>query len=183
MKTLLLVLFGAMLYAVPAEAQTRLERQEERKEARETAREDRAQRREGRAVRREREIDSLVQNGEFKFTPRTMQRQPAGQSLPILDAEYGVTVSEDTIDIDLPYLKNNLPPYERTVIDYTIPALANIEVERDKMLWRVRFDSTLFSAANYTFRFEIYPSGDAVLEIDNTWYNTVRYEGTIYPVY
>lgn len=46
------------------------------------------------------------------------------------------------------------------------------------------FTSTLFSANDYTFTFEIYSSsGGANLTISSVWYNPVQYTGTITQVY
>ena len=50
--------------------------------------------------------------------------------------------------------------------------------------WTVSFSTSLFSASNYTFTFEISSKmGGATLTITNPWYNAVQYNGTITQLY
>ncbi len=130
-------------------------------------------------------IDSMVLQQSFKFSPRTMQREPSGVQRSLTDPAFAVTLWEHSVDINIPYIRNKMPPYIPTMLDYTVGLEdENYSVEPIKNGWRVTFSTRLFTSDVYTFKFEIHkPSGDASLLISNTWYNPVRYDGVVLEVY
>lgn len=151
-----------------------------REEKREARHERRAERNEKYAER----IDSMVLQKSFRFSPRTMQREPNGVQRTLTDPSFGVVVWENSIDINIPYIRNKMPPYIPMLLNYTVTLQDNYTAEKIKNGWRVTFSTTLFSSDMYTFEFVIYsPKGDATLNISNTWYNPVRYEGVVMEVY
>ena len=113
-----------------------------------------------------------------------MQQQPAGAMRIINNPHFSVGVWDDTIDICLPYIKGYVPPYYITVLNYTVPGVSNYVAEQTPEGWTVSFSTSLFSASNYTFTFEISSKmGGATLTITNPWYNAVQYNGTITQLY
>lgn len=150
---------------------------EERREVRE-------QRRAQRLADYEKFMDSLVMSHHFQFNPSTMQRQPAGPMRQIMNPNYNVGVWGTTVDICLPYIKGYVPPYYLSVINYTVPDVDHFVAEQTSEGWLVTFTTSLFSASNYTFSFEISSRmGGATLTISNPWYNDVQYTGTITQLY
>ncbi len=150
----------------------------------EERREQREQRRAERLQKYEKFMDSLVLSRNFQFNPQTMQRQPAGAMRIINNPHFSVGVWDDTIDICLPYIKGYVPPYYITVLNYTVPGVSNYVAEQTPEGWTVSFSTSLFSASNYTFTFEISSKmGGATLTITNPWYNAVQYNGTITQLY
>lgn len=150
---------------------------EERREARE-------KRRAERIASFEHYIDSLVLSRNFEFNPQTMQRQPAGPMRQIMNPAFNVDIWNGSADICLPYVKGYVPPYYVTVINYTIPELSGYTTEQTHEGWMVTFSTSLFSAATYTFTFEIFSrTGGANLTITNPWYSPVEYFGSITEIY
>lgn len=150
---------------------------EERREVRE-------KRRAERIADYEKFIDSLVLAHQFQFNPQTMQLQPAGAMRQIMNPNFNVGVWDGTVDICLPYIKGYVPPYHLTILNYTVPYIENYTTEQTSEGWMVSFNTTLFSASNYTFTFEIFSRmGGATLTISNPWYNDVQYNGSITKVY
>lgn len=180
MKKTVIIVLGLLLTAtaVTVIGQKKiLSPKEERREVRE-------KRRAERIANYEKFMDSLVLSRNFQFNPSTMQRQPAGPMRQIMNPAFNVGVWDGTIDICLPYIKGYVPPYYITVLNYTVPGVSNYVAEQTPEGWTVSFSTSLFSASNYTFTFEISSKmGGATLTITNPWYNAVQYNGTITQLY
>lgn len=180
MKKTVIIVLGLLLAAtaVTVIGQKKiLSPKEERREVRE-------KRRAERIANYEKFMDSLVLSRNFQFNPSTMQRQPAGPMRQIMNPAFNVGVWDGTIDICLPYIKGYVPPYYITVLNYTVPGVSNYVAEQTPEGWTVSFSTSLFSASNYTFTFEISSKmGGATLTITNPWYNAVQYNGTITQLY
>ena len=70
------------------------------------------------------------------------------------------------------------------MLNYVLPSVEGYRAEQTNEGWIVTFSTTLFSANDYTFTFDIYSSsGGANLTISSGWYNPVQYSGTITQVY
>ena len=81
-------------------------------------------------------------------------------------------------------IKGYVPPYYTTVLNYTVSNLQGYTTEQTHEGWMVTFSTSLFSASNYTFTFEIFSrTGGANLTVTNPWYNAVQYSGTISQLY
>lgn len=147
-------------------------------------REVREQRRAERLAEFEKFIDSVVMSHHFQFNPTTMQMQPAGSTRIITNPNYEVGIWGGVVDICLPYIRGYVPPYQLTILNYTIPSVQDFITEQTPEGWNVRFTTSLFTAGEYTFNFEIYSKmGGATLTIKNPWYNDVQYSGTITAIY
>ena len=93
---------------------------------------------------------------------------------------YELAIWDTEVDICLPYIKGITPPYYFVLLNYTLPSVSNYITEQTHDGWTVSFSSTLFSASEYNFAFEIYSNtGTAVLTISSTWYPDVQYNGSI----
>lgn len=150
---------------------------EERREVRE-------QRRAERIANYEKFMDSVILSRNFKFTPQSMQRQPAGQMRQLMNPNFEMQIWDGTADICLPYIKGYVPPYHVSLINYTVPNLKGYVTEQTNEGWMITFSTSLFSASEYTFTLEVYSrTGGATLTISNPWYNTVQYSGTISRIY
>lgn len=155
-----------------------------RNELRNERREAREKRREQRLAEYEHYIDSLVLSHNFEFNPQTMQQQPAGQMRIVSNPNFNLAFWNSTVDICLPYLSGFTPPYRYSIINYTLPEVSNMLTEQTKEGWIVSFNTTLFSAQNYTFTLEIFSrEGGGTLTISSAWYNSVQYSGTITGLY
>ena len=150
---------------------------EERREVRE-------KRRAERIANYTKSMDSLVLSRNFQFNPSSMQRQPAGPVRQLINPNFTVGFWDGTVDVCLPYIKGYVPPYYYTVLNYVLPSVEGYRAEQTNEGWIVTFSTTLFSANDYTFTFDIYSSsGGANLTISSVWYNPVQYSGTITQVY
>ncbi len=149
----------------------------ERREVRET-------RRANRQAAMERQIDSIVMAKAFTFYPQTMQQEPAGRMQMLSNPNFEIRIMDNAADIFLPYIKGITPPYRHTILNYTISGLDRyISIQTDEG-WSVKFRSSLYGAATYTFNFEINAKfGTTTLTLSNTWDNDVTYMGTIRPIY
>ena len=150
---------------------------EERREVRE-------KRRAERIANFEKSMDSIVLSHNFQFNPQTMQQQPAGPMRQVMNPEFNLGIWGDTADICLPYIKGYVPPYQVTVLNYTVGNLQGFTTEQTHEGWMVTFSTSLFSASTYTFTLEIFSrTGGATLTISNPWYNAVQYQGSITQLY
>ena len=150
---------------------------EERREVRE-------KRRAERIANFEKMMDSTILSHNFQFNPQTMQQQPAGPMRQIMNPEFNVGIWGETADICLPYIKGFTPPYQVTVLNYTVSNLQHFVTEQTHEGWMVTFTTSLFSGSDYTFTFEIFSrTGGATLTITNPWYNAVQYQGSISQLY
>ena len=161
--------------AVTAQQQSKSQRAQtksQRTEVREQRHEERVKRRAERLAAFEKHMDSIILSRNFQFNPSSMQRQPAGPVRQLINPNFTVGFWDGTVDVCLPYIKGYVPPYYYTVLNYVLPSV------------EVTFSTTLFSANDYTFTFDIYSSsGGANLTISSVWYNPVQYSGTITQVY
>lgn len=140
----------------------------------------RIEKRAARLAEYERHIDSLVLSHNFKFIPQTMQQLPAGMMRNLMSPMYEVTVWSQAVDVCIPFLKGYVPPYYPVVFNYVVPSVMGYTAEKSNNGWHISFKTTLFSATDYTFLFEISPHyGDAVLTISSPFYNSVQYTGNI----
>jgi hypothetical protein len=180
MKKAVIILSGLLLCVAAATVigqKKMLSPKQERREVRE-------KRRAERIANYERMIDSIVLSRNFQFNPQTMQRQPAGPMRQVINPAFNVGIWDGTVDICLPYIKGYVPPYYATVINYTVSDVQGYTTEQTHEGWMVTFTTSLFSASNYTFTFEIFSrTGGANLTITNPWYNPVQYTGTISQLY
>ena len=149
-------------------------------DTREQRHKEREQRRAQRLAEYERFMDSIVLARNFKFLPSTVQQEPAGPTRMLSNPNYELAVWGTEVDICLPYIKGVTPPYYFVLLNYTLPSVSNYITEQTHDGWNVSFSSTLFSASDYNFSFEIYSSsGTATLTLSSTWYPDVQYNGSI----
>ena len=180
MKKTVIIVVGLLLCAaaVTVIGQKKvLSPKEERREVRE-------KRRAERIADFEKTMDSVILSRNFQFNPSSMQRQPAGPVRQLINPNFTVGFWDGTVDVCLPYIKGYVPPYYYTVLNYVLPSVEGYRAEQTNEGWIVTFSTTLFSANDYTFTFDIYSSsGGANLTISSVWYNPVQYSGTITQVY
>ena len=173
--------------AVTAQQQSKSQRAQtksQRPEVREQRHEERVKRRAERLAAFEKHMDSIILSRNFQFNPSSMQRQPAGPVRQLINPNFTVGFWDGTVDVCLPYIKGYVPPYYYTVLNYVLPSVEGYRAEQTNEGWIVTFSTTLFSANDYTFTFDIYSSsGGANLTISSVWYNPVQYSGTITQVY
>lgn len=140
----------------------------------------RIERRAARLAEYEKHIDSLVMSHNYKFIPQTMQQLPAGMMRNLNSAMYEVTVWSQAVDVCIPFLKGYVPPYYPVVFNYVLPSVMGYTAEKSTNGWHITFRSTMFSATDYTFMFEISPHyGNTTLTISSPFYNSVQYTGNI----
>ena len=173
--------------AVTAQQQSKSQRAQtksQRTEVREQRHEERVKRRAERLAAFEKHMDSIILSRNFQFNPSSMQRQPAGPVRQLINPNFTVGFWDGTVDVCLPYIKGYVPPYYTTVLNYTVSNLQGYTTEQTHEGWMVTFSTSLFSASNYTFTFEIFSrTGGANLTITNPWYNPVEYSGSISQLY
>ena len=152
-------------------------------DTREQRHKEREQRRAQRLAEYERYMDSIVLARNFKFLPSSVQQEPAGPTRMLSNPNYELSVWGSEVDIGLPYIKGVTPPYYFVLLNYTLPSVSNYITEQTHDGWNVSFSTTLFSASDYNFSFDIYSSsGTATLTLSSTWYPDVQYNGSIVSV-
>ena len=152
-------------------------------DTREQRHKEREQRRAQRLAEYERYMDSIVLARNFKFLPSSVQQEPAGPTRMLSNPNYELSVWGTEVDICLPYIKGVTPPYYFVLLNYTLPSVSNYITEQTHDGWNVSFSTTLFSASDYNFSFDIYSSsGTATLTLSSTWYPEVQYNGSIVSV-
>lgn len=152
-------------------------------DTREQRHKEREQRRAQRLAEYERYMDSIVLARNFKFLPSSVQQEPAGPTRMLSNPNYELSVWGTEVDICLPYIKGVTPPYYFVLLNYTLPSVSNYITEQTHDGWNVSFSTTLFSASDYNFSFDIYSSsGTATLTLSSTWYPDVQYNGSIVSV-
>lgn len=140
----------------------------------------RQQRRAERLAAYEKFIDSLVLSHNFRFIPQTMQQLPGGMMRTLQNPCYEIWVDNREVDVCIPFLKGYTPPYYPVVFNYVLPTVDNYIAEQTDNGWHISFQSSLFSATDYTFSFEINSHyGGAILTISTPVYNSVQYSGNI----
>ena len=149
-------------------------------DTREQRHKEREQRRAQRLAEYEHYMDSIILARNFRFLPSTVQQEPAGPTRMLSNPNYELAIWDTEVDICLPYIKGITPPYYFVLLNYTLPSVSNYITEQTHDGWNVSFSTTLFSASDYNFSFEIYSNtGTAVLTISSTWYPDVQYNGSI----
>ena len=149
-------------------------------DTREQRHKEREQRRAQRLAEYEHYMDSIILARNFRFLPSTVQQEPAGPTRMLSNPNYELAIWDTEVDICLPYIKGITPPYYFVLLNYTLPSVSNYITEQTHDGWNVSFSTTLFSASDYNFAFEIYSNtGTAVLTISSTWYPDVQYNGSI----
>lgn len=185
MKRILLIAVAVSATLALVFAQSRSSQSKDSKQAaREQRKEERQQRRAQRLAEYEKYVDSLVLSRNFRFTPQTMQRQPAGMMRNLMNPNFELSVWDETVDVCLPFIKGYVPPYYPVVFNYVLPSVQGYTTEQTHEGWMVTFSTSLFSASTYTFTFEIFSrTGGANLTITNPWYSPVQYSGSISQLY
>lgn len=181
MKRIFLIAVAVTATLALVFAQSRSSQSKDSKQvAREQRKEERQQRRAQRLAEYEKYVDSLVLSRNFRFTPQTMQRQPAGMMRNLMNPNYELSVWDETVDVCLPFIKGYTPPYYPVVFNYVLPSVQGYTTEQTNEGWTVTFQTSLFSANTYTFSLEIYSRyGGATLTISSPFYNSVQYTGNI----
>lgn len=151
------------------------------KKAQHTAQQEaRQQRRAQRLAEYERHIDSLILSHNFRFIPETMQQLPAGMMRNLTNPAYEVVVMNDAVDVCMPFLKGYTPPYYPVVFNYVLPSVSGYTAEQTQNGWEVTFSTSMFSASEYKFSFDISSHyGSTILTISSPMYNSVQYMGNI----
>lgn len=153
------------------------------KSARQAHHEARQQRRAGRIAKYEHYVDSVVMSHNYRFVPQTMQQLPAGIMRNLQNPNYEIIVWSDAVDVCMPYLKGYTPPYYFVVFNYVLSSVQGYTAEQTHEGWHVTFQSTMFSATDYTFSLDIYSRyGGATLTISSPFYNSVQYTGNIFGI-
>lgn len=148
--------------------------------ARSEKQEARRQRRAERLAAYERQIDSLVESHNFRFMPQTMQQMPAGMMRNLINPNYELTVMDGVVDVCLPFLKGYTPPYYPVVFNYILTSVQGYSAVKSSEGWHITFQSTMYTASEYTFTLEIYSRyGGATLTLSTPFYNSMQYSGNI----
>ncbi|MFR9620243.1 MAG: DUF4251 domain-containing protein [Rikenellaceae bacterium] len=143
-------------------------------------REIRQQRRAARQAAMEREIDSLVEARAFQFNPQTMTMEPTGRMTILSNPNFELCVVDGMADIFLPVVKGIAPPYRHAIINATISLPNNYTSVRTDNGWHIEFSSSLYSATSYNFVMDVNSKfGTITLLLENPWYNTMSYSGSI----
>lgn len=183
MKHLYLILAATMI-ALSAAAQAPEDESTMTREQREQRHEQRV---EERAVRHQNELkymDSVVLSRNYKFVPNSFQQEPAGNMHQIYSVLYFLSMRGDYMDIDMPYIVGEVPPYHLTIMNYITFDIQKYTAVQDEDGWTVSFMSSLYSTNTYTFTFKIYSiTREAVLTLASQMYPTVTYNGTVQAIY
>ncbi len=154
------------------------------KDTRDARQKARIERRRARQAEYEQYIDSIVLAHTFRFMPTSFQVEPAGNMHPITNPNFELSIYRDYADINLPYLRGMMPPYQLVVINNVVNSLNGYTAVQTEQGWTITFTSWLYSANNYMFTLHIYKTtGSAQLSIASTYYSTVSYWGSIVGVY
>ncbi|MDD3108958.1 MAG: DUF4251 domain-containing protein, partial [Alistipes sp.] len=140
-----------------------------------------------RAARHQSEIlqmDSIVLSRYYKFTPSSFQQEPAGNMHNIYSITYSLSIYDNYMDVDLPYLVGSIPPYQLTIMNYITFDVRKYTAIQNENGWTITFLSDLYSANTYTFTLTLYSiTREAVLNIASELYPTVTYYGSIDRIY
>ena len=167
-------------FTISSEAQ---DTQSKNKESRQAQHEARQQRRAERLAEYRQYVDSLVLSHNYRFVPQTMQQLPAGIMRNLQNPSYEIVVSDQEVDVCMPFLKGYTPPYYFVVFNYVLSSVQGYTAEQTNDGWHVTFQSTLFTATTFTFTLEIYSHyGGAMLTISSPFYNSVQYTGNIFGI-
>lgn len=173
----------ALLVAGFAIVEAQSDTTEDAKLARQQKHEARQQRRAERMAEYEHYVDSLVLSHNYRFVPQTMQQLPAGMMRNLQNPNYEIIVWDEAVDVCLPYLKGYTPPYYPVVFNYVLSSVDGYTAEQTQEGWHVTFQSTMFTASNYTFALDIYSRyGGATLTLSTPFYNSVQYTGNIFGI-
>ncbi len=147
-------------------------------------REMRQQRRADRQAAMEHKIDSLVEARAFQFNPQTMIVEPTGRMILLSNPNLELYIVDGMADIFLPIVRGIAPPYRHSILNATISLPSDYRSFKSEEGWHVTFSSTLYTTTTYTFDMVINSKfGTITLNLENPWYNTIQYSGTITQVY
>jgi len=176
MKYIYLML-AATLIAVSAAAQSPRSEMESRHEQR-------VQQREVRHQNDLKFMDSVVLSRNFQFNPERFQQEPAGAMHSIYGIQYMLSIRDDYMDIDMPYIAGSIPPYRLKIINYITFDIQNYTAVQDEDGWTVSFASNLYTGNKYTFTLKIYSiTREGVLNIASDAFPTVTYYGSVQAIY
>lgn len=183
MKHLFLILAASMI-ALSAAAQAPEDESGMTRDQREQRHEQRVEERTVRHQNEQKYMDSVILSRNFKFTPSSFQQEPAGNMHTIYSILYSLSIRSDYMDIDIPYIAGEVPPYHLTILNYITFDMRNYTAVQTDEGWTISFKSNLYSTNTYTFTFQIYSvTREAVLNIASQMYPTVTYFGTLQPIY
>ena len=129
-------------------------------------------------------MDSVVLSRNFQFNPNQFQQEPAGMMHTIYSIQYMLSIRDNYMDIDIPYIVGSIPPYRMTIINYITFDLQNYTAVQDEDGWTVTFASNLYTANKYTFTLKIYSvTREGVLNVASDLYPTVTYYGSVQAIY
>lgn len=136
------------------------------------------------STRHRQDMDPMQIAQNFRFTPNSMTIMPAGRRKNISSVRYEVIVSEGGwVRVHLPFIAGIVPPYRRTVQNFTLPSVQNHTIRQTNTGWIVTFESGMFTTNTSTFTFEYSASsGRATLDISSRLLPTVHYRGHIRPI-
>lgn len=130
------------------------------------------------------QMDSIVLSRYYKFTPTQFAQEPAGNPHTIYGINYSLSLYNDYIDVDLPYLVGSVAPYRLTVMNYITFDMKKYTAVQNDNGWTISFQSDLYSVNTYTFTLQIYSiTREAVLNIASELYPTVTYNGSLERIY
>ena len=185
MKRTLIFSFAvvALLAAGFAIANGTSDAQSNNKASREAQHEARQQQRAQRLAEYREQLDSTILSHNYRFVPQTMQQLPAGMMRNLMNPCYEIIVWSEAVDVCIPFLKGYTPPYYPVVFNYVLSSVQGYTAEQTEYGWHVTFQSTMFTATNFTFSFEIYNHyGGATLTISSPFYNSMQYTGNIFGI-
>lgn len=173
-----ILLVGAITVAVVGKKDLAPENpKSERREVREN-------RRAERQAQMEKQIDSIMIAKRWRFVPTTIQQEPAGRMQILSNPQFEIRVWDGSADIFIPYISGVTPPYKNRIINYTVSILERYVTVQTEDGWDVSFNTSLFSASTFTFKFSINAKfGTTTLTLSNIWNNDVTYTGMVYPIY
>lgn len=131
-------------------------------------------------------IDSLVMSGDFIFRPNSFRIQPAGRTRQITNPNYRVMVTNDFIDINLPFMQGIVPPYRMVTLRSVVPFVSDYTAVRmPNGEWTITFSTNaagLGGGSGFTFRFTVNASsGFTQLNISSIRSSVNTYNGSILP--
>lgn len=145
---------------------------------------ERIARRTARQAEYEQAIDSAILARSYRFMPQTMQVEPAGAPHIINNVAFELLVQPDFVEVNLPYMRGIMPPYQMTVLNTIVNSVQGYQTVQTDNGWEITFSSWLYEPNNYQFALSVTPTtGYAQLSISNTFYATVSYDGQLLKSY
>lgn len=145
---------------------------------------ERIARRAARQAEYEQAIDSAILVRSYRFIPQMMQVEPAGAPHIINNVAFELLVQPDFVEVNLPYMRGIMPPYQMTVLNTIVNSVQGYQTVQTDNGWEITFSSWLYEPNNYQFALSVTPTtGYAQLSISNTFYATVSYNGQLLKSY